>query len=285
MQPFPSMLVFCDLDDTLFEPRTFSVNSSTRRALARLEREHLPLVFSSSKTRAELELIQHELGISHPFICESGGAVFVPQAYFGFNVAPALGVAGYEVVEFGKPYTEVVAALHRAADRLDIAVAGFNDMSVEEVAIDCGLPLLQARLAKLREYSELFRVVDAKPGALSRLFKALRGAGLDCTSRGAYHHLGSVRRDPGMQFLRGLYRRVFGDVVTVAFGDHQGAAELLRHADVPLVVRTDTPDETRHLLDAVPAARLSAADSLDAWVRVILDLADAAQRSRSSCSP
>ena len=177
--------------------------------MARLEREHLPLVFSSSKTRAELELIQHELGISQPFICETGGAVFVPRGYFGFNVAPALDVAGYEVVEFGKPYTEVVASLHRAADRLDIAVVGFNDMSVEEVAIDCDLPLLQARLAKLREYSELFRVVDAKPGALPRLFKALRGAGLDCTSRGAYHHLGSMHRDLGVQFLRGLYRRAY----------------------------------------------------------------------------
>jgi mannosyl-3-phosphoglycerate phosphatase len=102
MQPFPSMLVFCDLDDTLFDPRTFSVDASTRRALARLEREHLPLVFSSSKTRAELELIQHELGISQPFICETGGAVFVPRGYFGFTVASGVDVAGSAGVELGQ---------------------------------------------------------------------------------------------------------------------------------------------------------------------------------------
>ena len=111
-------------------------------------------------------------------------------------------------------------------------------MSVEDVAIDCDLPLLQARLAKLREYSEPFRVVDAKPGALPRLFKALRAAGLDCTSRGRYHYVGAIRRDLGGQFLRGLYRRAFGEVVTVAFGDHRSAAPLLRQADVPLVVQS-----------------------------------------------
>ena len=121
MKPVPSILVFCDLDDTLFEPHAFFIDSAAHRALARIEREHLPLVFSSSKTRAELELIQQELGIHHPFICENGAAVFVPRGYFDFTVAPAIDVAGYEVVEFGKPYTEVVASLQHAAHRLGMA--------------------------------------------------------------------------------------------------------------------------------------------------------------------
>lgn len=285
MQPVPSILVFCDLDDTLFEPHTFSVNASAHRALDRIEREHVPLVFCSSRTRAELELIQQELGIHHPFICENGAAVFLPRGYFGFSVAQAVDIAGYEVVEFGKPYAEIVTVLHRAVDRLDIEVVAFSDMSIEDVAIDCGVSLLQARLAKLREYSEPFRVVDAKPGAISRLSKALRAAGLECTSRGRYHHVGAIRRENGDQFLRGLYRRAFGKVVTVAFGDHESAVPLLRHADVPLVVQSGASDVTMHLLTSVPAARLSVADSIGAWAEAILDIASTAQRSRSSCSP
>ena len=158
-------------------------------------------------------------------------------------------------------------------------------MSVEDVAIECDLSLLQARLAKLREYNELFRVVDTGPGAVPRLFKALRAAGLDCTSRGQYHYVGASYPDLGSQFLRDLYRRAFGEVVTVAFGDHRGAAPLLRHADVPLVVQSDSSDDTTELLAAVPAARLSVADSLEAWAEAILDIADGAQRSRTSCSP
>jgi len=188
------------------------------------------------------------------------------------------------VVEFGKPHTEVVASLHRAAGRLDIEVIGFSDMSVEDVAIECDVSLLQARLAKLREYNELFRVVDAKPGVLPRLFKALRGAGLECTSRGVFHHVGAVHRDLGIQLLRRLYRQTFGDVVTVAFGDHRSAAPLLRQADIPLVVQSSTADETTRLLAAVPGAQLSVVGSLKEWAEAVLDIADIAQRSRSSCS-
>jgi len=284
MQPVPSILVFCEVDETVLDPHTYSVDAVGRRALERIARDRIPIVLCSSKTRAELEVIQQELGISHPFICESGAAVFVPQGYFGFTVPEARDAAGYKMVEFGKPYAEVVATLHRAAGRLGIEVLGFSDMSVEDVAADCHLPLLQARLAKLREYSEPFRVVGAKPGATTRLFKALRGAGLECTSRGRYYHAGAIRRDIGAQLLGRLYRCAFGELLVVAFGDHGSAVPLLRQADVPLIVQSGITDETTHLLARVPAARLSVADSVGAWADVILEIADAAQHRGASAS-
>ncbi len=284
MQPIPSILVFCDLDDTLFEPHTFSVDASARRALDRIERERLPVVFCSSKTRAEIEVIQQELGINQPFICEDGGAAFLPHGYFGSRASPVTDVAGYEVVEFGRPRADVVAALHRAADRVGVQIVGFSDMSVEEVAVDCDLPFLQARLAKLREYSEPFRVVNATHSGVPRLFKVLRAVGLECTSRGRYYHLGSNRLGIGAQFLRGLYRRAFGEVMTVAFGDHGSAAPLLRQADIPLVVASGAFGETAHLLASVPAARLIVVDSVGTWAEGILEIADAAQLRKRSCS-
>ena len=62
------------------------------------------------------------------------------------------------MIQFGRPNAEVVTALHHLAGRLGVSVLGFSDMSVAEVALDYEVPLLQARLAKLRDYSELFRV-------------------------------------------------------------------------------------------------------------------------------
>ena len=60
-----------------------------------------------------------------------------PRGYFGFDVPGARDLAGYEAVEFGRPYAEVVQTLHRTAERLAIDIVGFSDMSVEEVARDC----------------------------------------------------------------------------------------------------------------------------------------------------
>lgn len=279
MQSVPPILVFCDLDDTLFDVHVFSVDASARRALNRLERQRLPVVVCSSRTRAEIERIQQELGINHPFVSEGGAAVFLPHGYFAFERVMTTEVSGYQRVEFGKPYTEVVAALHRFAGRLGVRVVGFSDMSVGDVASDCDMPLLQARLAKLRDYSEMFRVVDAKPGAILRLFKALRAAGLVCTSRGRYHLLGACHHDVGSHFVRDLYRRAFGQVPTVAFGDHASAAPLLRHADVSLVVQADDKGETMRLLANVPAARLIGAHSVGEWAEAILEIANRAQGS------
>ena len=280
----PPIVVFSDLDDSLFEPHAFSVDASARRALSRLEHQEIPLVFSSSRTRAEIELIHQELGINHPFVSEGGSAVFLPRGYFAFRAAESIDVSGYDMIPFGRPYAEVVTALHHSAGRLGVSVLGFSDMSVAEVALDYEVPLLQARLAKLRDYSELFRVVDCKPGAILRLVKALRTAGFGCTCRGRYHHVGALYPDLGNHFLRSLFRRAFRQAATVAFGDHRSAASLLRHADIPFVVRSGNADETTRLLANVPAARLSDADSVGAWAETILEISDAVQRGRSACS-
>jgi mannosyl-3-phosphoglycerate phosphatase family protein len=277
------ILVFSDLDATLLDPRRHSnVDEVTREALARVVRERVPIVLSSMRTRAEVEAIQQELGITHPFICENGAAVFIPNGYFGFDIPHARDIAGYKAVEFGRPYTEVVRRLHHAAGRLGVEIVGFGDMSVEDVAVDCGLPLLQARLAKLREYTEPFRI--RREGAdVNRLVNALRAAGLTCSNRGRYYHAGTVRCDLGAQLLCGWYRRAFGHMMTVVFGDHVSTAPLLRQADVPLIV-DDHSDATARLLIEVPTARVTTADSVSAWADVIADLAEAAQYRGRPCS-
>jgi mannosyl-3-phosphoglycerate phosphatase len=174
-----------------------------------------------------------------------------------------------------------VATLRRTASRLNIEVVGFSDLSIEEVASECGISLLQARLAKLREYSEPFRIRDATPGAISRLFKGLRAGGLVCARRGAYYEVGVTRQDVGAECVRILYGRAFGEILLVAFGDYSGAAPLLRHADVPLVVQSSRPEETAQLLTDVPAARLSVADSITTWAEVVLDIATTHQSGTS----
>jgi mannosyl-3-phosphoglycerate phosphatase len=148
-------------------------------------------VFCSTKTRAELELRQLELGISHPFIAENGAAVFVPRGYFGFAVPNATEMVGYEAVLFGRPYAEVVETLRWIAEWQGVDIIGFNDMSVDAVATDCGVSLMQARLAKLREFDEPFRLLTDDPDARHRLFKALRSARLGCTHGTRYHHAGA----------------------------------------------------------------------------------------------
>jgi mannosyl-3-phosphoglycerate phosphatase len=151
---FAKLVVFSSLD-SVFTPAAY--RKSLGKAAEVLEDlDDVPVVLCSGKTRAELEHIQHELGLCHPFVCEYDGAAFIPARYFDFNIPRAREVAGYLAVEFGLPYEDIVRGLHRTAQRLGIQVVGFNDMSVDEVSRDCDLPLPQARLAMLRSTESIF---------------------------------------------------------------------------------------------------------------------------------
>jgi mannosyl-3-phosphoglycerate phosphatase len=278
------LVVFSDLDETLLRPNTSAIDSASRSAVERVRQQGIPIVLCSSRTRAELELIQEDLGIADPFVCENGAAIFVPRGYFGFDVPNARDVAGYNAVEFGKPYDDVVMALRHAAGRLGTHVIGFSDMSVEEVARDCDLPLLQARLAKLREYSELFRILDCDSWGSVRLVRSLKNAGLDCVYRGRFYHLGAVRRETAAQFLSGLYRRACGPLLTtVGFADSSPALPILHGMDLPLILQKEITPGTQSLLASMRFARVTTANSLAAFAEIVLDIARAARDRSQSC--
>ena len=84
MKPDGGLVVFTDLDGTLLDHETYSYGPA-QEALDLLERKRIPLILCSSKTRAEIELIQLDLRLRHPFISENGGAIFMPRAYFPFT--------------------------------------------------------------------------------------------------------------------------------------------------------------------------------------------------------
>jgi mannosyl-3-phosphoglycerate phosphatase len=268
------IVVFSDLDGTLLDDRTYS-HAEASDALERLSRERIPLVFCTSKTRAEVEWIQQDLGIHHPFICENGGGVFVPAGYFPFDVPGSRAVAGYRVVEFGRPYEEVVEILRRAAAATRVRVVGFHDMSVEKVASECHLPVMLARLAKLREYAEPFRVIDSGLTARSRLIEALRGAHMACTEGGRFDHVGAaVDKGVGVNLLRSLYRQAVGPVVAIGLGDAPNDLPLLQQVDLPYIVRREGSDASQYLFGRVPNARVTQAAGTAGWAEAVLKAVD-----------
>jgi mannosyl-3-phosphoglycerate phosphatase len=275
MLPMPRLpiVVFSDVDGVLHHPSLHSCTEAAR-ALQRLRREDVPLALCSSHTRAEVEWIQQELGIRHPFVCESGGAAFIPAGYFEFAVPGARDLAGYQAVEFGRPYAEVAGTLHRTAERLRTEIVGFGDMSVEEVARDCRLPLLQARLSKLREYGERFRVLDPDEATRGRLFRALKAARLRCVTGERYDQVGApVDNSIGVSVLLGLYNRACGPVLTVGLVDELADDKALQFVNHRVIVP-----------DANPA---TGGVDMVGWAEAIVDSVENVRASRhpDSASP
>ena len=265
--PNTPVIVFVDID-TLPGPALLPANGPG--TLATLAADRILLILCSRRTRAEVESRRQALGIFHPFICEDGGAAFVPERYFGNPIEGARMVCGYEAVEFAAPCDQVVETLRRVSDRLRIGVVGFHDMSVAQVAEECGLSLLDARLAKLREYGEWVRLQRADPTAARRLLRGLETAGLHHRPDSDFWRLSTGRGfGPPVAVLARLYRMSLGRVTVVGIGDDEATADSLApHVDawLPAPILTDgstvrrTPgwlDGLHHHIDVVRDARLS----------------------------
>jgi mannosyl-3-phosphoglycerate phosphatase len=244
-------------------------------ALNHAKRMGVPVVLCSSKTRAEIESIRRRLGIADPFIPENGGAIVAPKDYFEPPPPGSVVAQGRVTLEIGLPYKEVVAVLREVAAAERLNLIGFSDMTVSEVAGDCGLPLLEAQLAKLREYDEPFRLVGADDVARGRFLKALRRRGLRVVSGGRYDHaMGEIDKGRAVGVLRSLFARRGGRVVMIGLGDALNDMPMLQAVDRPVIVRNDWGGATAELARKVPAAIVTRACGPAGWAEAVTALLD-----------
>ena len=157
------------------------------------------------------------------------------------------------------PYRHAVDTLYDTAARLRIDVVGFRHMSADQVAALCEIPLPDARLAKIRDYDEPFRILNEDVSRQGRLFKALRDANLGCRRGARFEHAGApVDMDVAIHFLVALYRQACDSVTAIGFGATDDHVALLRAVDVPFVARAAEGPAASAISMKIPAARIIA---------------------------
>ncbi|MCS6954449.1 MAG: HAD-IIB family hydrolase [Bryobacterales bacterium] len=260
-------LIFTDLDGTLLDHETYSWEPA-RPALERLAARRIPLILCTSKTRAEVEVYRAALGIRDPFIVENGAAVFIPRGYFPFSAPQAVARDGYEVIEFGAPYADLVVVLERAANHSGVRVRGFHEMSAEEVSERSGLRLEEARRAKQRAYDEPFVILDA--GGAPRLLAEIERLGRRWTRGSRFYHLtGDNDKAGAVRCLRDLFERASGPVTTVGLGDGLNDAQFLAAVDVAILIPSPHVEALRA---RVPHGRLAPAPGPEGWNAALLQM-------------
>jgi mannosyl-3-phosphoglycerate phosphatase len=247
---------------------------ATREVVRDLEDRGIAVVLWGNETRAEMQLIQSDLNVQHPFISENGGGLFIRHGYFLDRPVRGRDIQSHDVLDFGRPYHEVAEALHDIARRHECPVTSFSVMSIEDVARECGLSLAQARLAKLREYDEPFRVADSEPATYSRICSALRRFGYRCFTHERFHHAtGVADKAQSIRTLTSLYCDAHdGHVLTIGVAKAPSETCLLQAVDIPLVIQNADVDAAR-LTQKVPTARLIDAGP-HGWSEAILKALD-----------
>lgn len=238
------IVLFTDLDGTLLDHEDYSF-AGAAPALARLRSEGIPLVFTTSKTRKEIERLQEVLRFRDPFISENGGGVFFPEGY-GPWVPGGEPFPPHILVRFGKPYGEIrrfVSALPRS-----FGVRGFGDMAAEEIARLTGLPPDQAKLAADRDFTEPF--LPGNEAALPELHALAGREGLQIVRGGRFHHLVGKDQDKGraVRLVAEVFMKKHGiRPATIGLGDSPNDFPMLEAVDVPVLVpHPDGSSEVLH---------------------------------------
>jgi len=228
------LLIFTDLDGSLLDHDGYS-HAGAAPALRIIRARRIPLVFVTSKTRAEIERLQADLDIREPFAAENGGGIFFPAGYRGFRIPGAIERDSHRLIPLGRPYEEIRRFVEERKTRF--ALRGAADLSLEELVALTGLTPEQALLAKQREFSEPFLLEDG--GQLEALREEALAAGLQITRGGRFHHLVGIRQDKGEAVRRvtEIFREnAAGELLTVGIGDRPNDAPMLAAVDIPVVI-------------------------------------------------
>jgi predicted mannosyl-3-phosphoglycerate phosphatase (HAD superfamily) len=140
---------------------------------------------------------------------------------------------------------------------------------------------MHARLAKLREFDEPFRIVDAQPGASAQLSRALKSARLNRIGGARFEHAcGAVDKGTAVGLLAALYERALGSCLTIGLGDALNDVCFLRKMDVPVIVRNGDGGTASLVLEQVPAATVTSSSGPEGWSQAILEIVDDVRNGR-----
>jgi mannosyl-3-phosphoglycerate phosphatase len=234
--PGRALIVYTDLDGTLLDHDTYSFTPALP-ALQRLTSLNVPVIPVTSKTLAELRIIDREIDLNGPGIIENGGLIAVPEGYFG-DVTAQQAENGYYLEYLSPPYETIVEHLAGLRDRFGFRFDGFADLSADAVARLTGLGIEEARRAKQRLCSEPLIWHDSD-SAFEQFTAELAALGYTLTRGGRFHHvLGQTDKAHAIGKLNAMYARAgFSGYTSMALGDSPNDSRMLLAADVAVVIR------------------------------------------------
>jgi mannosyl-3-phosphoglycerate phosphatase len=267
-------IVFTDLDGSLLDESDYSFEEA-RPALNRIREQQVPLIFTTSKTRQEVEHLQAKMQIQEPFIVENGAAIFFPDNYRGLRIDTGFRQKPYTVVQLGAPYGEIRRFIYSV--RRNFKIRGFGDLTVDDVVELSGLNAQQAACAKRREFTEPFLMEDVS--AFAALEKVAEAKGFKITRGGRFFHLIGIRQDKGAaaRITASIFSKNAGRrLVSIGLGDSANDIPMLQSVDIPVLI--PRPNGL-YLKVSLPNLRKASQPGSRGWNEIMLQLLDPSKSS------
>ncbi len=264
MQKF---IIFTDLDGTLLDHETYSFEGAIE-ALSLIKSKNIPLIIVTSKTSTEVLDVQEQLGISHPFIVENGGAVFFPEQFANLVGLDCEKQNNFYVKTVGAEREEILDFLEPLKTRFKIR--SFVDFSDDELSKLMDMSVGEVQKSKKREFSEPFIFLEDEEQNFNLLTEKALESGFKILKGGRFYHLVSRLQDKGeaVKIVKEAYNLKNGGFdKSIGIGDSMNDYEMLKHVDIPVLVeKKNGTYENIHLPGLIKAG----AAGPEGWNKVVL---------------
>ena len=232
-------LIFTDLDGSLLDHDNYSYKAA-EKVLSKLKADHIPVIFTTSKTRSETLALRKEMKNQHPFIIENGAAVLVPSDYFPEMPKGCYEKQGYWVFEFSQDRQHWLKLLRGLEKKYSQKFCHFAAMTDTEISKLTGLSVKQAEQANDREYSEPIKWLgeEAEKQAFINELEKLGG---NLLQGGRFLNLsGNHSKGKALSWLVQQYLTysIPCDLHTLALGDSENDISMLEAASKACVIRS-----------------------------------------------
>lgn len=228
-------VIFTDLDGTFLNHSDYSF-SDAKKALQKIKEKEIPLIFTTSKTRSEVEVLQKKVGIDEPFIIENGAAIFFPKKYRNFNLEFLDNFNDYKVFQLGLSYNQILNFYNRY--KKDFGMFGFSDMSLEEVIKYTGLDKDGAKWAKQRDFTEPFMIKDES--LIENLHNLALTYNIKITKGGRFYHLIGEFQDKGLAVKKAKYifEKLYNkNINSIGLGDGPNDIEMFKNVNKAIIIK------------------------------------------------
>jgi len=258
-------IIFTDLDGTFLNHHNYSFSES-KEALEKIEQNKIPLIFTTSKTKIEVELLQQKVGIKEPYIVENGAALFIPKEYQNKNLNFLKNFDEYKVLVFGKTYDQILNFYNEYKE--EFGLKGFSDMDNQEISNLTGLDISNVTRAKKRDFTEPFIMEDITK--LEKLKNLASTYKIRITQGGRFFHLIGENQDKGIAVKKTieLFEKLYNQKInSIGLGDGENDIKMLEVVDIPIVIK----NHNEQYLDIdVPNLQKSNYQGSSGWNEMIL---------------
>ncbi len=231
------LLIFTDLDGTLLNADDYRYDSALP-VIQRLQAAQIPVIPVTSKTRAEVENLRSEIGLTDAFIVENGSAIFIPKKEDKLATAETQPREEYQLYLLGCSYAKSCQGLSQLSAQINQPLKGFANLSETEISQLTGLNPEQAKQAKQREFTEPF--ITPKNIAKNRIETTANQLGFKVVIGDRFSHLIGKNAGKGkaVKWLVQQYQRCYPEtpIQTIGLGNSPNDLPMLKSVDIPIVI-------------------------------------------------